>query len=462
MITTPESCLYYTTTVRSTRLIPINFSLTSMGDENPIRTLGDYSRPNYKGYQNTIDLPDGNNVVPLRSDTIRTAKLQNDILMFQQHQVNLSLKHGLDSRTYSKKRTIDQAAGGKLRDKNAEESWALLEDLALYDNESSNDPKDPIAKNRSKMAISLPQDVPSTSDRRLIELENQLGEKGIIKSGTKDDDHDTIVKIKEEFPPSSNAEFVCTKETDGDIMSIEIIKKKDDSCEGELGEDESVVTGELEVEYFDGLLTRSELAYHKYLMCAPIPSLFLRNLVIGLRIPEEEWRVKDTSLTHLKVFGCDSLVKVKDVYGEAMKCTFIGNGSDEIRHSFRDTKTHQVIRSRDTTFVDLICRARSVTDSSSLANPIQKSQVVLVDISENLAENDSRVAEYRLSSEITQSLGRSSDTSEGSKNSRSFEDSGRSDEEYSKDGASSKEGGSETPQVRRSTKESRASVRYSS
>ncbi|GJS19418.1 retrovirus-related pol polyprotein from transposon TNT 1-94 [Tanacetum coccineum] len=184
--------------------------------------------------------------------------------------------------------------------------------------------------------------------------------------------------------------------------------------------------------------------------------------VVGLRIPEEEWRVKDTSLTHLKVFGCDSLVKVKDVYGEAMKCTFIGNGSDEIRHSFRDTKTHQVIRSRDTIFVDLICRARSVTDSSSLANPIQKSQVVLVDISENLAENDSRVAEYRLSSEITQSLGRSSDTSEGSKNSRSFEDSGRSDEEYSKDGASSKEGGSETPQVRRSTKESRASVRYSS
>ncbi|GJT86719.1 hypothetical protein Tco_1068436 [Tanacetum coccineum] len=42
-----------------------------MGDENPIRTLGDYSRHNYKGYRNTIELPDGNNVVLLRSDTIR-------------------------------------------------------------------------------------------------------------------------------------------------------------------------------------------------------------------------------------------------------------------------------------------------------------------------------------------------------------------------------------------------------
>nr|GEU66569.1 zinc finger, CCHC-type [Tanacetum cinerariifolium] len=42
-----------------------------MGDENLIRTLGDYSRPSHEGYRNTIELPEGNNVVPLRSDTIR-------------------------------------------------------------------------------------------------------------------------------------------------------------------------------------------------------------------------------------------------------------------------------------------------------------------------------------------------------------------------------------------------------
>ncbi|GKE10487.1 zinc finger, CCHC-type containing protein, partial [Tanacetum coccineum] len=42
-----------------------------MGDVNPIRTLGDYSRPSHEGYRNTIELPEGNNVVPLRSDTIR-------------------------------------------------------------------------------------------------------------------------------------------------------------------------------------------------------------------------------------------------------------------------------------------------------------------------------------------------------------------------------------------------------
>ncbi|GKC97679.1 zinc finger, CCHC-type containing protein [Tanacetum coccineum] len=47
------------------------FLLTSMGDENLICTLGDDSKPSHEGYRNTIELPEGNNVVPLRSDTIR-------------------------------------------------------------------------------------------------------------------------------------------------------------------------------------------------------------------------------------------------------------------------------------------------------------------------------------------------------------------------------------------------------
>ncbi|GKB01091.1 zinc finger, CCHC-type containing protein [Tanacetum coccineum] len=214
-----------------------------MRDENPIHTLGDYSKPSHEGYRNTIELPVGNNVVPLRSDTIRlvqngcsfhglrsedpnqhlkdflklvdsldldgenrertrlrlfqfslrdqasnwlerlpagsittwedlttcflaqffppgrTAKLRNDILMFQQHhRESLSeawthfkdllqkvLHHGIDLWLKVQifydhlnpvtRRTIEQSADGKLRDRNAEESWALLEDLALYDNE---------------------------------------------------------------------------------------------------------------------------------------------------------------------------------------------------------------------------------------------------------------------------------------------------------------------------------------
>ncbi|GJU43062.1 hypothetical protein Tco_1200328 [Tanacetum coccineum] len=51
-----------------------------MGDENPIRTLGDYSRPSHEGYWNTIELPEGNNVVPLRSDTIRNEERRNEYM----------------------------------------------------------------------------------------------------------------------------------------------------------------------------------------------------------------------------------------------------------------------------------------------------------------------------------------------------------------------------------------------
>ncbi|GJR37404.1 hypothetical protein Tco_1213088 [Tanacetum coccineum] len=179
-----------------------------MRDANPIRTPGDYSKPSHDGYKNTIELPVGNNVVPLQSDTIRlvqnrcsfhglrsedpnqhlkdflklvnsldldgenkertrlTVKLCNDILMFQQHHGESLLEawsrfkdllqkvphHGVDlwlqvqifydHVTPVTRRTIDQSVGGKLCDRNAEESWALLESLSLYDNKSWNDPRD--------------------------------------------------------------------------------------------------------------------------------------------------------------------------------------------------------------------------------------------------------------------------------------------------------------------------------
>ncbi|GJT48094.1 hypothetical protein Tco_0974251 [Tanacetum coccineum] len=70
-------------------------------------------------------------------------------------------------------------------------------------------------------------------------------------------------------PPSHNAEHVCTKEENGDVMFIDIIPKDDNSHKDE------PEAGVQEVEYFKIFPTRSELAYHKYLMCGPIPSIFL-------------------------------------------------------------------------------------------------------------------------------------------------------------------------------------------
>nr|GEV40095.1 hypothetical protein [Tanacetum cinerariifolium] len=52
----------------------MNLELAGCGNENPIRTLGDCSKPSHEGYGNTIKLPIWNNVVPLRSNTIRLVK----------------------------------------------------------------------------------------------------------------------------------------------------------------------------------------------------------------------------------------------------------------------------------------------------------------------------------------------------------------------------------------------------
>ncbi|GJT97777.1 hypothetical protein Tco_1093295 [Tanacetum coccineum] len=127
-------------------------------DKNPIRTLGDYFKPSHEGYRNTIELPVGNNAVPLRSDTIRL--VQNGCSF-----------HGLwseDPNQYLKD-FLKLVESLDLDGENRERT--RMQDLALYDNESWNDPKD-IAK--PVKAIALPQDVFCTSGRRLIELENQV------------------------------------------------------------------------------------------------------------------------------------------------------------------------------------------------------------------------------------------------------------------------------------------------
>ncbi|GJR28195.1 zinc finger, CCHC-type containing protein [Tanacetum coccineum] len=265
-----------------------------MGDENPICTLGDYSKPNHEGYRNTIELLVGNNVVPRRSDTIRlvqnecsfhglwsedldqhlkdflklvdsldldgenrkrthlrliqfflrdqasswlerlpagsittrkdlttrfltqffppvrTAKLRNDILMFQQyHGESLSEAwtrfkdllqkvphHGIDHWlqiqifydhvSFHLKCEIDCVVGGKLRNKNANESWEIIENLALYDHEGWSDTKEFV---KSVKAISTPQGISKTPDRRLLELEDQVnfllkGSKPTLRSST--------------------------------------------------------------------------------------------------------------------------------------------------------------------------------------------------------------------------------------------------------------------------------------
>ncbi|GKF00558.1 hypothetical protein Tco_0023908 [Tanacetum coccineum] len=65
---------------------------------------------------------------------------------------------------------IDHAVGSKLRDKNADESWEIIENLALYKHEGWNDSKDFI---KPVKAISTSQNTSKNPKRRLLELEDQ-------------------------------------------------------------------------------------------------------------------------------------------------------------------------------------------------------------------------------------------------------------------------------------------------
>ncbi|GJR79436.1 hypothetical protein Tco_0150221 [Tanacetum coccineum] len=87
----------------------------------------------------------------------RTTKLRNGHIDVPTTQVQIFYDHVSPATSH----VIDQSAGGNLHDKNTEESWALIEDLALYENESWNDPRDSA---KPVKAISLPQDVPNESD----------------------------------------------------------------------------------------------------------------------------------------------------------------------------------------------------------------------------------------------------------------------------------------------------------
>ncbi|GJZ20039.1 hypothetical protein Tco_0556629 [Tanacetum coccineum] len=57
------------------------------------------------------------------------------------------------------------------RDKNTDESWEIIENLALYDHESWNDTKEFV---KPIKAISIPQSTSKIPDPRLLELQDQI------------------------------------------------------------------------------------------------------------------------------------------------------------------------------------------------------------------------------------------------------------------------------------------------
>ncbi|GKB12783.1 hypothetical protein Tco_0846706 [Tanacetum coccineum] len=153
------------------------------GDENHIRTLGDYSKPSHEGYRNTIELPVGNNVsldldgenrertrlrlfqfsfrdqasnwlerlpagsittwedlTPRESLSEAWTRFKDLLRKVPHHGIDLWLQVQIfyDRIDHTLKRTVEYAAVGRLRKLSAEKAWATIEELTRYEDEGWN------------------------------------------------------------------------------------------------------------------------------------------------------------------------------------------------------------------------------------------------------------------------------------------------------------------------------------
>ncbi|GKA66829.1 MAK10-like protein [Tanacetum coccineum] len=352
-----------------------------MGDENPIRTLRDYSKPSHEGYKNTIELPVGNNVVPLRSDTIRlvqngcsfhglrsedpnqhlkdflklvdslnldgenrertclhlfqcslrdqasnwlerlpagsittwedlttrflaqffpsgrTAKLRNDILMFQQHHGETLSEAWTRFKDLHKKSLImdDRLVSNFMESQDARLS-KFEANFKQQQSEMNNKIDTVLKAITDRIAGALPSDTVKNpklsaslvlSARSYPNMDPQCSNhvQGSINAITihskkQSDSYDEKAKenkkeeknspenihVNPSTPPDQSVAFITEKGDDGEFMFIEIIRKNDDSRKGGPEEEGNTTIEGVGVEYFDMFPTRNELAYHKYLM----------------------------------------------------------------------------------------------------------------------------------------------------------------------------------------------------
>nr|GEY55592.1 hypothetical protein [Tanacetum cinerariifolium] len=113
-----------------------------MGDENPIRTLGDYSRLSHEGYRNTIELPEGKNVgknTPAFISIFPTRSSSNWLERFLAGSISTweNLTTRFLAQFFPPRRTAKLR--GILKKIRLDESWDTIERLAQYENERWND-----------------------------------------------------------------------------------------------------------------------------------------------------------------------------------------------------------------------------------------------------------------------------------------------------------------------------------
>nr|GEW66488.1 reverse transcriptase [Tanacetum cinerariifolium] len=276
------------------------------------------TKPSHEGYRNIIELPVGNNMVPLRSDTIRDfAKPVKEIALPQ------DVPSASDRRLIELENKVQRLMETHLAPTQSTQVNKITTSCEICSGPHDTqyhieNPKQAFVDYASSCTDAtggtLPSDTiknpklgthPVLSTRSYPTMDPQCSTQIHCSINTitihpkqQSDSHDNTKENEEEergspendpyfptppdpsisfitekvlkfnllfeslglVPPSPNSKLFCTKEEDGDVMFIEIILKDDNSQKDE------PEAGVQEIEYFDVFPARSELAYHKYLI----------------------------------------------------------------------------------------------------------------------------------------------------------------------------------------------------
>nr|GEX09848.1 hypothetical protein [Tanacetum cinerariifolium] len=227
-------------------------SSTTMGDENHIRTLGDYSKPSNEGYRNTIELPVRNNVNQVQS------LMEAHLAPTQPTQVN-------------KVTTSCEICNGPHDTKYFMEDpeQAFVEYATSRTDEAGGQKEDNNIGNTNFSPQPQPGPLASIATEQVPKLNSMLKSLRLV-------------------PQSSNKKFVCSKKDDIKVMFIEIIRDYDEPQNEDPNDGEWATTEGSVVECFDTFPTRDELTYHKlYLMRRSLE--VLRNFhwtILGCRFSQ--------------------------------------------------------------------------------------------------------------------------------------------------------------------------------
>ncbi|GJU01799.1 hypothetical protein Tco_1112137, partial [Tanacetum coccineum] len=228
---------------------------------NPVRTLGDYSRPSHEGYRNTIELPKGNNMNDLRdfAKPVKAITLPQDVSNTSNHR-HIELKNQVQRLMKAHLALTQPTQVNKV-------TTLCKICSAPHDTQyCMEDPKQAFveyASSRTDEEGGLVSEFMASQDARLSKFKADFKRQKVNKPEVEQEEDNPKDTNSNPYPQPDPLAFITTKqEDDGEVMFIKIIQDDDEPQNEDLSEGEWATTEETVVEYFNTFPTRNELTYH--------------------------------------------------------------------------------------------------------------------------------------------------------------------------------------------------------